>query len=66
MIVDALWELNNENGSDSATITRCIEGKYGARLKPRHAILVRAHLSLMKARGTVLSVASSCSHSSPR
>lgn len=39
MIVDALRELNNGNGSDSATITRCIEleGKYGARFKPRHA-----------------------------
>ncbi|KAF8726301.1 hypothetical protein HU200_019761 [Digitaria exilis] len=29
---DDLRELTNDNGSDTAAITRCIEGKYGARL----------------------------------
>ncbi|CAN6353024.1 unnamed protein product [Urochloa humidicola] len=58
MIVEALEALDNENGSNSAAIASYLEGKYGTRLSGRHAVFVRGQLSIMKARGQVLSVTS--------
>ncbi|CAL4896713.1 unnamed protein product [Urochloa decumbens] len=56
MVVEALQALDNENGSNSAAIVGYLEGNYGTRLSGRHAVFVRGQLSIMKARGQVLSV----------
>ncbi|CAN6357779.1 unnamed protein product [Urochloa humidicola] len=55
MIVEALQALDNENGSNSGAIEGYLEGKYGTKLLGRHPIFVPGHLSLMKARGQVIS-----------